>query len=94
MNMRKFAQLISVISVWAGKSLDDHEVDQINDLVLDCHPPQPSSNYVSQEAVNELLICLNSENNLIPSIKAYRALTNASLKEAKDAVEKYRRICW
>lgn len=93
MNMRKFAQLISVISVWAGKSLDAHEVDQINDLVLDCHPPQPSSNYVSQEAVNELLICLNSsENHLIPSIKAYRALTNASLKEAKEAVEKYRRV--
>lgn len=95
MDKIKFAILIGYVTMIANRNgpqcLTDHEISEVGKLVDDLMPVQQSSNgHATQEAVNELLDYMRKMDGLIPSIKAYRALTNAGLKEAKEAVERYR----
>lgn len=87
----KFAGLISYISTVTGKELSKGIIVNIDDYI-DVEAPRYDV-FVDMEKVNELLSYLttSTEAGLIPAIKAYRALTNASLLEAKAAVEKYRK---
>lgn len=58
------------------------------DEIIDIEVAQPAS--ATQAQVDELLREVQSPSGFIPAIKAYRALTNAGFKEAKEAIEKYR----
>lgn len=84
MNINKFGAFISYLTALSGKHHDTYEVEAIAKYVTDLNE-QPKA---SCEEVDELLKQMLS-NQLIPAIKAYRVLTNAGLKEAKDAVERY-----
>lgn len=82
----KFGVLISYLtSLRTNDNYDSYTVERIAKLVGDC---QQEPNRASQIDTNELLrqVALNDK---IPAIKAYRALTGASLLDAKNAVEKY-----
>lgn len=88
----KFAKLVQFISMSLNCDLS-HQTIQELDAMIDIPAPIPYYNQsVSVEKVDELLNCLFNpppSGGIIPAIKAYRALTNASLLEAKTAVEKY-----
>lgn len=95
MNLIKFGRLVNFITLKAGH-LDGNEIGKIIDLVNDLMPvpaPMPTpQTYVSASVINEFLEHINDARKgkgLIPAIKSYRFLTNAGLKEAKDAVEHY-----
>lgn len=82
----KFAKVVAFIS--NGFCVDD--VQTLDDMIdVDVKPI--STGFIEAEKVDELLRCMQErlKGGLIPAIKAYRALTNAGLKEAKEAVEKY-----
>lgn len=81
----RFARVISLVSRFAGRSLFDDEMQDL-DAAMDIEVPT-QTNYVPVEAVDELLKTM-AYGEKIPAIKAYRVLTGAGLKESKDAVEK------
>lgn len=83
-----FATLIAYI----GSLRPEHEIDVYHlDKLTEINVEPVSTGFVEAEKVDELLRCMQGrlKVGLIPAIKAYRALTNAGLKEAKEAVEKY-----
>ena len=85
LNRLQFAKLVAHCC-GNGMSQGEWEIERVDEL---CEFEVPTQiNYVSCEAVDDLLkqITLGEK---IPAIKAYRVLTGAGLKEAKDAVEKY-----
>lgn len=84
----KFGRLVAHC-ISNGMSAGEYEVDTLDQL---CDIDVPEAAKVNHEDVNELLRCMLSANadGFIPAIKAYRALTNAGLKEAKEAIERYR----
>lgn len=84
----RFARLIGMITSLAGRTLDSDEIEAF-DYVCDVDVP---INRVSETDVCELLKQINSPDGFIPAIKAYRVLTGAGLREAKEAIEKYRSI--
>lgn len=90
MNTIKFAQLVNWLTKFGMHHLDKIEMEEL----YKCVQPDPvSSNvFVSQEVVNELLACMNNANSKIEAIRAYRMLTGATLKDSKDAVEKYWKV--
>lgn len=90
MNKLQFANLVGfVTSKLKGDVLDDYDIKELDRLstapvtaTCDNRP------IVAESVVCDLLAAIKSHQK-IESIKAYRVLTNAGLKEAKDAVEKY-----
>ncbi len=83
----KFATLIGYCAN-RGMNVDSIDVIAIDDII-DTEQQNP---YVSISDVDELLRQLNAPNGFISAIKAYRVLTGAGLKEAKDAIERYRTV--
>lgn len=83
----KFARVVAHC-VSNGMSAGEYEVNTLDELI-DIEVPVQDNPRVSQEAVNELLALMAEGTRKIEAIRAYRVLTNAGLKEAKDAVEKY-----
>lgn len=87
----KFAKLIAFIE--SIENVYDTGVIGTIDDIIDIEP-STSNQFVEVEKVNKLLDCLrdtSTPGGIIPAIKAYRALTNAGLLEAKTAVEQYRK---
>lgn len=85
----KFAQLIGFLERVHALNLQQKDVEFIDELI-DVEAPGATKALIHE--VDELLRCMLSagSDGFIPAIKAYRALTNAGLKEAKEAVERYR----
>lgn len=84
----KFATLVAYI----GTLRPEHEIDLYSlDKLTEVEVTPVSTGFVDVKNVDELLRCMQERltGGLIPAIKAYRVLTNAGLKEAKEAVEKY-----
>lgn len=84
----KFATLVAYI----GSLRPEHDIDLYSlDKLTDVDVAPVSTGFIEAEKVDELLRCMQErlQGGLIPAIKAYRALTNAGLKEAKEAIEKY-----
>jgi ribosomal protein L7/L12 len=81
----KFAKLIHHITQF-GFNGDVEDIDDMIDINV------PEAPKALTHEVDELLRCMLSANSdgFIPAIKAYRVLTNAGLKEAKEAIERYR----
>lgn len=86
----KFARLISYIQALTNRPYDEFEIGQI-DTMIDLNLPPVAVGIVPAKAVDELLAAMQAGHNagFIPAIKAYRAITGAGLKEAKDAIEKF-----
>lgn len=80
-----FAKVVAFIS--NGFGVDD--VQTLDDMITF---PDQAVQYTAVEKVDDLLKHINREGGLIEAIEAYRALTNAGLKESKDAIEKYRNV--
>lgn len=81
-----FGKLVKYISLLNPQDFFDvEELDNIVDM------PIPEAQPVKANCAEvDYLLKLMSEGNLkIEAIKAYRTLTGAGLKDAKDAVEKY-----
>lgn len=84
-----FARLVTVITNWTGNELTEYQVRELDSLTTPTKLPTSNRPIVPEQSVNDLLDAMQGA-RLIDAIKAYRAITNADLKEAKDAVEKYR----
>ena len=85
MDRIRFAQLMNYLGS-RGIQLDMDECADIDSaLVFDI-----TEQKVKASDVDELLRAFTAEDGFIPAIKAYRALTGEGLKEAKEAIEKYR----
>jgi ribosomal protein L7/L12 len=85
----KFGKLVAHV-VSNGMSQGDREIEKLDELA---EFDVPTHNVrVSENDVNELLIQISSPDGFIPAIKAYRVLTGVGLKEAKEAIERYRTI--
>jgi ribosomal protein L7/L12 len=81
----KFAAVVAFI----GKLRPEYDIDLYElDTILEFEIEQPKAGTVPCEAVDDLLKQMALREK-IPAIKAYRTLTGAGLKEAKDAVERY-----
>jgi ribosomal protein L7/L12 len=87
----KFAQLISEIARQHAISMTQNEIQDIDDMI-DVDVPALQTVKASEADVNELLRAMVTPDGFISAIRAYRVLTGAGLKEAKDAVERYRII--
>lgn len=85
MDRFQFGKLINVLSHWGMRELELHEVKELDVLIA----PNPVSTQerpiVSEQVVTDLMSAMR-EGRKIDAIKAYRSLTNAGLKESKDAV--------
>lgn len=92
MDKIKFATFIAFVQLKCKHMLIAQDVSEIDGMLTDMQPKIVASEFTSTEKVDELLAQLNNPQGLISAIKAYRALTNAGLKEAKDTIEKYRTI--
>lgn len=79
----RFAKIISIVTRMCERELDEREIDRIENIITDETPyrAEPGS-------VNELLSAM-LQGEKIRAIKAYRALTGATLVDAKNAVEGY-----
>lgn len=89
MDRLKFSQLISYITMLTNHNhtvLHSQHIEYIDQLVK---PTPMFDNKVPFDKVDLLLSLMQEKTKKIEAIKAYRDLTGAGLKEAKDAVEKY-----
>src|SRR5882757_67663 len=81
----KFAEVVSYIgSLRPEYDLDCYRLDSLIDIEV------PVAEKVNQADVEELLRSVIADDGFIPAIKAYRVLTGVGLKEAKEAIEKFR----
>lgn len=83
----KFGKLIAHLCS-NGFSAGDWEIERLDELIDFEVPEQPSS-IAKCSDVDQLMALMAEGTRKIESIKAYRILTGAGLKESKDAVEKY-----
>lgn len=85
-----FAALVSFITARTQEPLYHSLVRDVHELVEQCivEPEVPPAVTFSCTQVDTLLSYIQGQEK-IPAIKAYRAMTNSGLKEAKEAVEKY-----
>ena len=86
----KFAKLIGFLTYSVG-SLSDSVVEDLDDMI-DVNVDSAALKYVSTSIVDDLLREIANPDGFINAIKAYRVLTGAGLKEAKEAIERYRLI--
>jgi hypothetical protein len=81
-----FARLVNYLG--QRITLSNSELEDLDSLIdFDVTPEKV---YIGCANVDELLRQIINPDGFIPAIKAYRALTGAGLKEAKEAVERYR----
>lgn len=90
LNKMQFAKLVTFVGGMCGHSLSEDELYKLDELTT----PQLVTSIsgrptVAEVDVDDLMGRMNAKTNKIDAIKAYRQITNAGLKEAKDAVEKY-----
>lgn len=80
------------------RELDQHEMQELDKLTTiepvsvsgaQLKDIMPQRAVVAEDDVNNLLRLMAAKEQKIDAIKAYRQITNAGLKEAKDAVERY-----
>jgi hypothetical protein len=72
-----------------GFSTGDWEIERLDELIeFEVPVPQVMPN-VNPSDIDLLMAFMASGTQKIEAIKAYRTLTGAGLKEAKDAVERY-----
>lgn len=82
----KFGELIGYCAN-RGMTVDNADVKVLDQLTeMNVEPIAVTSDYINPEVVNELMRAIHAGEK-IAAIKAYRAMTGYSLKEAKDAVE-------
>ncbi len=88
----KFARLVAMITSEYHHMHDDF-VQALDDLI-DFQEPvyNVGTNQVNPSRVDKLLQEIMSPDGFIPAIKVYRDLTGSGLKEAKEAIERYRNI--
>lgn len=86
MDIVKFASFVSYLTSMYGAVISETSIEAIKNRLEDMQEPIKAS----QADVDTLLAEMNNPAGIIPAIKAYRVLTRAGLKEAKDAVEKHR----
>lgn len=88
MDKIKFAQMINRLTIWGMREISMHEMQELNDLVK---PDVPQVPVISMEKVDVLLAAMKEagQGKKIEAIKAYREITNAGLRESKEAVERY-----
>lgn len=92
-----FAKLIGFISYRYSLTIIEDDMREIDYLInIDV---SEQHTVVSERDVNDLLMHIKNahqkpdgsfNSGFIPAIKAYRAITGVGLKEAKEAIEKYR----
>ena len=84
----KFAMLVGWLSYRFNIEIHDCDdlatLDQLTDVSV-------ATQYVEVSKVDGLLEQMNRSDGFIAAIKAYRDLTGVGLKEAKEAVERYRK---
>lgn len=85
MNTVKFAMFINYLTKIGMGEINSYEMQAIHDQAQNFNDPTKAS----ITDVDELLRTIKL-NEFIPAIKAYRTLTGAGLKEAKEAIERYR----
>ena len=95
-NIAMFGKLVNMLTIWGMRELDLDEMCDLQNMAenIKISTPIPAP-YADVAAINELMRQLlnmrdPNANALIPTIKAYREVTGAGLKEAKDWAEKYR----
>lgn len=92
MTRLQFGQFVNLLSHWGMRVLDTHEMNELEafvDLPKASLGPYLNRPMVACSDVDELIKHMAAKTNKIDAIKAYRQITNAGLKEAKDAVERY-----
>lgn len=85
MNKIAFARLLSHVSFLCGRSFSYDEIESFDRIINDGVSKKDC--FVDPAVVDDLLKSVK-ESRKIEAIKAYRNLTNAGLKESKDAIEK------
>lgn len=83
MDKIKLAMLIGYISCITRQTVTSDEIQEIEKLCV------PEFVKASQSDVDYLMKSMHDKTDKISAIKSYRALTGASLLEAKNAVEAY-----
>lgn len=89
----KFARLIAYIQDLKEQTqvLETYQIEYIDELTeINVEPVK--INQVPYGEIDNLLFQIGHADGFIPAIKAYRALTGQGLKEAKEAIERYRVI--
>lgn len=86
----KFAKLVSWLSYRFNIEIHNYDDLETLDQLCDVYVQPVATQYVEASKVDELLNEINRNDGFIPAIKAYRSLTGVGLKEAKEAVERYR----
>lgn len=84
----RFAKVVQFI----GRQLDSAELTELDALIDIDLPQQEPYRADAAAAIDELLKHINRAGGFIETIRAYRALTGAGLKESKEAVEKYMNV--
>ena len=74
--------------VYNGMSIGDSEIAELDNLI-DIPVPEQTPGFVPCSWVDDLMALMAEGKYKIEAIKAYRSLTGAGLKDAKDAVERY-----
>lgn len=85
----RFAMLVGYIQKLSDGPLSVDEIAAVDNMI-DVEMPQPEPYRATEASVDELLRQIASPDGFISAIKAYRVLTGAGLKEAKEAIERYR----
>lgn len=84
-----FAKLVAFVAGIVQRGIVDSTDVEVLDKLIDIPMAEPVKSYALPSEVDALLAAMNQPGKKIEAIKAYRVLTNAGLKEAKDAVERY-----
>jgi ribosomal protein L7/L12 len=84
----RFASLVGFLSCRYALTFTQDDIREVDELI-EFEVEQPKAGVVPCGLVDELLRRMAEGTHKIEAIKAYRVLTGASLKESKDAVEKY-----
>lgn len=86
----KFAKIVALIAT-EYQRISENFIAEL-DCMIDIDVEPVKIDKISCEMVDELLrqMMTASKEGFIPAIKAYRSLTGAGLKEAKEAIERYR----
>lgn len=82
-----FAELIAYC-VSRNMTIDKIDIAALDNIVS-IEVPEPVVARANVVDVNQLLMLMFEGQHKIEAIKVYRNMTNAGLKESKDAVERY-----
>lgn len=84
-----FARLIAFIGNTYAVTVHADTMQEIDDIVNIPEPEPLPAARANPAEVDELLYLMVDSTRKIEAIKAYRTLTGASLKDAKESVERY-----